>query len=82
MEGLPIYWVVHYGHLDIVKILAPLTNNPNAPTKEGITPIYWAAKKGYTEIMKILATLTQNFYSQNISFYNGRNGLRNRYRRY
>ena len=40
-----------------VKILAPLTDNPNAPDKFGGTPIYWAALKGHTEIVKILAPL-------------------------
>ena len=30
---------------EIVKILAPLTNNPNAPNEIGSTPIYLAAQK-------------------------------------
>ena len=46
--------------IEIVKILAPLTDNPNAPVKLGKTPIYWAACKGYTEIVKILAPLTDS----------------------
>ena len=45
---------------EIVKILAPLTGNPNAPNKIGKTPIYWAALYGHTEIVKILAPLTDN----------------------
>ena len=44
----------------VVKILAPLTYNPNAPDKDGVTPIHWAAREGYTEIVKILAHLTDN----------------------
>ena len=44
----------------IVKILAPLTDNPNAPDNCGRTPIHWAALKGHTEIVKILAPLTDN----------------------
>ena len=36
---------------EIVKILAPLTNNPNAPDEYGKTPIYWAARNGHTEIV-------------------------------
>ena len=44
----------------MVKILAPLTDNPNAPRNDGKTPIYWAAYKGHTEIVKILAPLTNN----------------------
>ena len=31
------------GYVEMVKILAPLTDNPNAPDKHGNTPIYWAA---------------------------------------
>ena len=45
---------------DIIKILAPLTDNPNAPDKDGETPIYWAARNGHTEVVKILAPLTDN----------------------
>ena len=45
---------------EIVKILAPLIDNPNAPNRNGETPIYWAALRGHTEIVKILAPLTDN----------------------
>ena len=47
-------------HPETVKILAPLTDNPNAPYNKGNgkTPIYWAAEYGHTEIVKILAPLT------------------------
>ena len=48
---------------EIVKILAPLTVNPNAPPVSdgfGRTPIYWAAYNGHTEIVKFLAPLTDN----------------------
>ena len=42
----------------IVKILAPLTDNPNDPDDEyGSTPFYWAAVNGHTEIVKILGPL-------------------------
>ena len=40
--------------------MAPLTDNPNAPDKDGDTPIYLAARNGLTEIVKILAPLTDN----------------------
>ena len=43
--------------IDIVKIVAPLTDNPNAPNKWGYTPIYCARKKGYTEIIEIIKIL-------------------------
>ena len=49
-----------YGHTDIVKILAQLTDNPNAPDNDRDTPIHEAAKNGHTEIVKILAHLTDN----------------------
>ena len=49
-----------YGNKEIVKILAPLTDNPNAPDKFGRTPIHGAAQYGHTEIFKILAPLTDN----------------------
>ena len=41
--------------MEIVKILAPLTDNLN---EYGITPINWAAYNGHSEIVKILAPLT------------------------
>ena len=45
---------------EILKILAPLTDNPNAPDKEGRTPILNVALVGNTEIVKMLAPLTNN----------------------
>ena len=45
---------------EIVKILAPLTDNPNSPDNDGDTPIYMAARKGHTEIVKILASFTDS----------------------
>ena len=47
-------------HTEIVKILAPLADNPNAPDKDGLTPIHAAADNGHTEIVNILAPLTAN----------------------
>ena len=49
----------------IVKILVPLTDNPNAPNKIGDTPIHKAAEYGHTEIVKILAPLTDKPNAQN-----------------
>ena len=40
---------------EIVKILAPLTNNPNAPNKNTEIQILCAAINEYTGIVKILA---------------------------
>ena len=59
-----IYWAAKNGHADIVQILAPLTDNPNAPNKNGETPIIWAARYGHTENVKILVPLTDNPNSQ------------------
>ena len=55
----PLFTPIH-GHLEIVKILAPLAENPNTPDSEGLTPIHWAAIKGYLEIIKTLAPLSDN----------------------
>ena len=44
----------------ILKILAPLTDNPNAALKSGWPPIYKAAYNGNMEIVKILAPLTDD----------------------
>ena len=45
---------------NIVKIIAPLSENPNAPDDHEETPIFRAACKGHSEIVKILAPLTGN----------------------
>ena len=54
------------GYVEMVKILATLTDNPNAPDKHGNTPIYWAAVCGNTEIVKILAPLSDNINASDI----------------
>ena len=56
----PIYCAASVANTKIVKVLAPLTENPNAPDEIGYTPIHWAAFMGHTEIIKILAPLTDN----------------------
>ena len=56
----PIHYAAKNGYTEIVKILAPLTDSPNAPNNTGKTPIYWAALKGHEEIVKILAPFTGN----------------------
>ena len=48
-------WGSNQEDLEIVQILASLTDNPNAPDKDGNTPNYLAAINGNTEIVKILA---------------------------
>ena len=62
-----------HGFTDYVKILTPLTDNPNAPDEYGNTPIILAVRNAqrqgvytyprecrHTEIVKILAPLTDN----------------------
>ena len=44
-------------NMEIVKILAPLTDNPNAPNNTGWTPIHWAACYGHTEILMLQISL-------------------------
>ena len=55
-----IYWAARNGHTEIVKVLAPLSDNPNEPKIQGCTPINVAARNGHTKIVKILASLTDN----------------------
>ena len=50
---------------EIVKILAPLTDNPTAPNNFGCTPIHTAAFCGHTEIVKILVLLADNLNATN-----------------
>ena len=53
-------WDSSNENTEIVKILTPLTDNPNAPDVQGRTPIFWAVLNGHTEIVKILSPLTDN----------------------
>ena len=51
------------GHLEIVKILAPFTENVNfsqSKQADGYTPILEAAFHGYIDIIKYLTSLTKN----------------------
>ena len=70
----PIYEAVHRGHTEIVKVLAPLTDNPNAPNKWGTTPIRWAVQNGHQEIVKILAPFDrQIIHKCDFCVYEGQN---------
>ena len=53
-------WQLSDEDTEIVRILAPLMDNPNAPDENGDTPIHEAALNGHTEIVKILGPLTDN----------------------
>ena len=66
MEQLQFIMQYIVGYIEIVKILAPLTKDPNAPNKEGQTPIYKAALYGHTAIVKLLAPMTDNPNAPNV----------------
>ena len=51
----PIHWAERTGHIEIVKILAPLANNPNAPKSRRDTLIYWTALNSHMKFVKNLA---------------------------
>ena len=59
MEICKQQWKPSNENMDIIKILAPLIDNPNANI-HGNTPIYWAAYYGHIGVVKILAPLTEN----------------------
>ena len=42
----PLHEAARNGHTEIVKIMAPLTDNPNSPANNGVTPIHEAAWNG------------------------------------
>ena len=46
--------------IEIIKIIVPLIDNPNAKDQDGYTLIRYAAIFRHTEIVKILAPLTEN----------------------
>ena len=53
----PIYWATIMGYSEIVKILVPMTDNPNAPDNRGITPLLVAAN---AEIKNLLTNKPWN----------------------
>ena len=55
----------YYIHEIVYPILAPLTDNPNAPNINGVTPIQVAAQNGFTEIVNFLSSLTNNLNASN-----------------
>ena len=63
MDGNTTY--IHYIHEIVYPILAPLTDNPNAPNINGVTPIQVAAQNGFTEIVNFLSSLTNNLNASN-----------------
>ena len=49
----PIFRAAFHGHLEVVKFLIPLADNPNAPNNHGITP---SSVTRTEEIRRILET--------------------------
>ena len=43
-------------HVEIIKVLAPFTDNPNAPDSKGWTPINVAAKNNHEEVIKLITS--------------------------
>ena len=56
----PIHHAAREGHLDVIKFLAPLTENPNAPDKHGNTPIDLAIRRGHNEVAQFLQSYIKN----------------------
>ena len=52
-----IHFAADQGHLEIVKFLSKLVDNPNPQDTLGFTPIYHAASEGHLEIVKYLASV-------------------------
>ena len=61
MNGFtPIHRAAQNGHLEVVKMLANFTENPNATNSDGLTPIHLAAMNGHTQVVKYLSKFTKN----------------------
>ena len=56
----PIQAAAMHGHSEVIEILVPYSDNPNAPNPSGWTPIQTAALNGYSNVVKLLAPLTGN----------------------
>ena len=57
----PIIYAARDGNIDLIKILAPLCDNPNVPSSTGwVSAIDLAIQDGYLDIAKILIPLTSN----------------------
>ena len=56
----PIHDAAARGHLEIVKLLASYTSNPNSPDKEGLTPSEFARSKGFLNIYAYLSKLSNS----------------------
>ena len=62
-----IYFAAHIGNIEVIKFLAPLSDNINEPNLAGITPIHNAAQQGHLDVIKFLVPLTENPNAPSIS---------------
>ena len=84
-EYVPIYLAAKNGHTEIVKILAPMINDPNPSVfinreydKVGrCTPIHIAAVNGHADVIEILAPLVGNLEADEEGRINERGTLLN-----
>ena len=53
----PLHFAARYGHVEIVKILAPLCENLDLQNEFGRTLLHFAAINRHVEVVKILAPL-------------------------
>ena len=53
-------WTNLEDYTEVVKILAPLVDNPNVQNLYGCTSLQVAAEEGYTDIFKLLASRVEN----------------------
>ena len=59
------YLAASRNQLNLIKVLAPLLEYPNAPLMhDGYTPIHAAASMGHADVIKYLAPLTKNINTQ------------------
>ena len=54
----PIFDAARYGHLNVIKVFAPITENPNSHSHYGGTQFHQAAINGNAEILKFLFPFT------------------------
>ena len=60
-DGLtPIHVAALHGKLEVIKILAPLTDNPNSRDELGETPMDCAVRAGHSEVVKFLKTFQKS----------------------
>ena len=57
---LSIAVAIGKNQVDLIKVLAPLLEDPNDFVWKGMTPISMAADKGYLDVIKVLAPLTKD----------------------